>query len=205
MFAPASLDDAAARFLETTALTTRFRWDPHRRSWAVRADEGWTHITTEMAVTTVARFLADEFEAREAFREPIPIVLSGVRAAPTWATLRAKLSRSLVNAVTRYASGSAAFCGLDETPEPTTAARPSTDAASGPPAVAVWLRSAITSAPEAFLRRSSVTSAFASAHGNGVGTPSRQVVSRVAAGLFGDPVKRDGIYGWPGLILTEEA
>lgn len=196
MFAPASFDDAASRYLEETDLPARFRWDPRSRRWAALDAGTWTYVPTEAAVTHFARYLADEFELMEARRAPIPVVLSGVPKAPTWAHLRAKINRSAANAVARLASGSPAFIGLPR--DTVDAPRP---APSDEP-VAEWVRSAVVSSPGSFLLRSTVTAAFKEAHGHRAGIPSRQVVSRVAQDVLGATRKRAGQHGWPGVALA---
>ena len=202
MFTPASFDDAAARFLEETDLPSHFRWDPRSRRWSLLEDGTWSYVPTEVAVTYVGRYIADEFQMQEAQGKPIPSVLSGVPNAQTWPHLRAKVNRSQANAVTRLASGSRSFCDL---PSGTATPR-STDAdLSVEAGVSAWIRSTVVPVEGTFLLRSAVTRAFRDAHAQARDLPSRQVVCRAAENVLGAPRKRAGQYGWIGHAMSDPA
>jgi hypothetical protein len=192
--APADFEDAAARYLDTTSLPDRYRYDPATTAWHELRAGTWAPLATNVVVTRFGRDLADEWEVMEAQGLPIPVVLSGVRGARSWADLRAKITRRAINSAVFWASGSDAFHGLP-------AAIVTTPERIGVTAVVAWVQSATTPSPGAFLRRSALTAAFKAAHGTGHGVPSRQDVSRVASSVLGTPVKRSEV-GWPDLALA---
>jgi hypothetical protein len=215
MLAPADFTDAAARYLETTVLPSRYRWDPATITWHARQEDGsWLPVSAAVVVTAFGRFLADDFAAQHALEERIPDVLREVRKVATWWDLRAKVTRPAVNHVVYWCSGSPVFYGLPVDAAPRTApatlaavvaAQPRRSRAETRPApisddaVATWVSSAVSPAPGAFLLRSAITRAFKAAHDDAA---SQKVIARAAQEVLGAPRKRAGQYGWPGVALA---
>lgn len=201
MHAPASFEDAASRHLETTDLPNQLRWDPTGRTWRVRAGRTWNAIPTEVAITTVCRFLADDLASRHDQREPIPTVLSGVRnAAGGWPDLRFKVTHPAANRITRLCSGSAAFHGIPGVPSTAhvQAVRPEDRAPTD--ALMVWADAAIIAKPGTFTRRAAIVDAYLAAHEPG--SASRVSISTALRTVLGPPSVRSGARGWYGIALA---
>jgi hypothetical protein len=192
MFAPASFTDAASRYLETTGFPTRHRWDPSARTWRILNGDAWDAVPTEVMVTTVCRYLADDLEMNQLAQLPIPHVLTGVRHAASWTELRAKVNRASANNIVRLCSGAPAFHGIPS--EASTTRDAPTDA------LTVWVSSALVSAPGVFIKRSTIVDAFLAAHAPG--TATRRSVSEAIRSVLGEPSVREGLRGYRGITLA---